>query len=136
MSSSTTTAMSATTTPAAASAKKATAKAKESLAEDLTLSIAEMMARKIMWVPFVLSPDDSEMLGLVAKAREQKVFIAPAKALTDWLENNREALEAEAQAVRVSDERTEEEIQKETEALTKKLATLNAKLAEKKNGKG
>jgi hypothetical protein len=124
--------MSTTTT----AEKKPTAKAKESLAEELGMSVAEITARRVMWVPFALSPEDSEMLGLVAKAREQKVFVAPAEALAEWLDDNRDDFEAEAEAVRVADERTEEEIAKEAAALQKKLDTLQAKIAEKKSGKG
>jgi biopolymer transport protein ExbB/TolQ len=117
------------------SEKKATAKAKEALAKDLGLTVTEIMGRRIMWVPFALNPEDSETLALVAKAREQKVFVAPAEALAEWLDENRDELEAEAEKVRVADERTEEEIAKEAERLKKQLETLNAKLSEKKKAR-
>jgi uncharacterized protein (DUF2126 family) len=119
------------------SEKKATAKAKDALAKDLGLTVAEITGRRIMWVPFALAPEDSEMLGLVAKARgeKQKVFVAPAEALAEWLDENRAELEAEAEKVRVADERTEDELAKEADRLKKQLETLNAKLSEKKKAK-
>lgn len=112
--------------------KKPTPKAKEAIADDLGLSLTEITSRRIMWVPFALTTEDSEMLALVAKAREKKVFVAPSEALAAWLDDNREELEAEAESARIADERTEEEIAKEAQALRKKLETLTAKLADKK----
>ena len=117
---------------------KDTSKAKPQIADDLGMTLALLESMTICWVPVPLNDEDKRMLNSVCEFRSTddkkvKLHSLLSKMVTDYIEVERENLEEEAGRVaeKISSELTEEEIEKQTKSLERKLELLKLAMSKK-----